>query len=578
MEKWFLKSKKFNTDGRSPFTLEYIKQILLYNRNIIGDDKKEEFFDSNIDRIHSPKLFKESEKFLEIIENVKNNNQKICIVGDYDVDGITSTTILIKLFNRLNIRNIYIIPNRILDGYGINRRCVDFAINNNCDVIMTCDNGILAFDAIDYAKDNGLTVIVTDHHEPYVENDIQIRPNADVVIDPKNDYDNYPFKYLCGAGVCLKLAKLLFTYYNIIDYELMDELEVLAGIATICDVVDLIDENRVLAVNALKKIQYNKNLALNNLLEKNNISKDKVNSYHIGFIIGPRFNAIGRLDDANFGVEFLLETDIEKISKMSDFINELNEKRKTITQKGYDLVFDRINNSHLPDIIVEYLEDVHESVAGIIAGKIKENFYRPTLIITKSNNEFKGSGRSVDGFNIYQSLLANKDLLTKFGGHELACGFSMTPENYNFFKAYFDNISLSDEVLTKKIFIDLFLPIEYIDHNILSLINEFKPFGKGNDEVLFADKSLTILDLKVLGKNSNVLNFTVKTSNGNIKKLVYFIDFNEFKKNITKEYGNINIIGSKMDIVYYPEENIYNGNVYLNFIIKHLRLSEVNYD
>ncbi|MGL4665080.1 MAG: single-stranded-DNA-specific exonuclease RecJ, partial [Clostridium butyricum] len=480
----------------------------------------------------------------------------------------------------------YEIPDRIKDGYGVNVGIIEKAKDEEIDTIITCDNGISAIDPIKTAKELGMTVIVTDHHDiPFVENELGertfIRSEADAILNPKQEECKYKFKSLCGAGVAFKLIQVLYEEFKISEEEAFDFIEFLA-IATVCDVVDLVDENRVFVKKGLEKINKTTNLGLQELLIECEIQDKKIGVYHLGFIIGPCINASGRLDNAKKGVRLLLCEDEKEAVTLAKDLVKLNEERKSMTMNGVEDAIEIVENSDMKNnkVFVIYLPHIHESLAGIIAGRIREKYNVPTLILTKSENGAKGSGRSIEEYNMFEELVKCKDLLDKFGGHPMAAGFSLKEENIDEFrKRLNEKTTLNEEDLLRKVTIDTVLPLDKITYDLVNELERLEPFGKANSKPLFAEKDINVIKAMILGKNRNVLKMKLKTKAGKSIDGVYFGDIETFEEVIKDKYGNDQLIklydGSyndvKLDMVFYPDINEYNGNVSLQVVVQNYR-------
>ena len=586
MEKWFIKNngidpiKVSNDLGIS----EIISKILI-NRDLIDYNHITNFLDPKLEKLHSPILMADLELGANIIKEKIENHKKIRIVGDYDVDGVISVYILYISLKALNAQVDYIIPDRIQDGYGINIDIVEQAKSDGIDTIITCDNGISAVEQITRAKKLGLTVIVTDHHDlSYVEEDgvkKYITPEADAVINPKRLDCNYPFKKLCGAGVAYKLIEYLNSLCNM-NLEKTHLLLEFVAIATVCDVVDLVDENRIIVKQGLELINSTKNIGLRSLIEESGIGDKSITVYHLGFVIGPTINASGRLDSAMIALDLLMCEDLDKAKNMAKNLRHINEERKAMTQEGIENLIDKIEKTSMKDdkILVIYDPNIHESIAGIIAGRIKERYHMPTIVLTKGLEGVKGSGRSIDEYNMFEELTKVKDLLNRFGGHPMAAGLSLDEENIDNLRIQLNSIStLTDDNLIRKIYIDMGLPIEYISYQLVEDLQSLEPFGKGNPKPIFGEKSLSINRYSVLGINQNVLKLNLKSKKGTLIEGMYFGDIEEFEIKLVEKYGQQELEklhrgienNVQIDIVYNPNINEYMGNSKLQVIIQNFR-------
>ncbi len=558
---------------------------ILVNRSIDNYATAKCFIQPDIESLFDGRLMKDLEKGTLIIKDKIADGKKIRIIGDYDVDGVISTYILYKALNRCGARVDYVIPHRIHDGYGINNSIIETAKKDGIDTIITCDNGISALEQIKYAKELGITVIVTDHHDvPFIEDAdlirVQVTPEAAAVIDMKQADCKYPFKLLCGAGVAFKFIQVLYQQMNIPKHEEKAFYEFLA-IATVCDVVDLTGENRTLVKNGLEAISNSKNIGLKALMEQTGIMGKEIGVYHLGFIIGPCINASGRLDCAIKGLELLLCNDEEEAVLMAQELYSLNTERKNMTLSGVEEAVATIENSHLKNdkVLVVYRPDIHESIAGIIAGKIREKYNVPTFILTDSENCVKGSGRSIDAYNMFEELQKCKELLTRFGGHPLAAGFSLEPDKIEALRLQLNAYStLTEDDLIAKVYIDAQIPIDTINLQLAEELKLLEPYGKGNSKPLFADKNISVSRASVLGVNRNVLKLRL-LSNNKYTDCIHFGDIQDFdnyikckfgENEINKMYaGQINSI--KLDLTFHIDVNEYNGNKNAQIIMQHYR-------
>lgn len=588
MEKWFIKNKKFDFKKISEkFGISAILAKLLVNRDIFKKNDIEIFLDPTMEKLSNPDCMKDLRKGSDIIINKIKEENKIRIVGDYDVDGVMSVYILYKGLKSLGADVDFCIPDRVLDGYGINIDIIQKAIDDGVDTIITCDNGISAIEQIDYAKNRGMTVIITDHHDlPFKEdNGVKeyLTPNADAIINPKQVDCNFAEKNLCGAGIAYVFIMYLYKLCN--KKQNKDEFIEFAAIATICDVVDLVGDNRIIVGNGLKALNNTPNIGLKALIDISSISDVELGVYHVGFIIGPTINASGRLDSAIQAIELLLTDNVQTAYEIAKSLRDLNDERKNMTQKGVEKVIDQIESSGIKDdkIIVVYESDIHESIAGIIAGRIKDRYNKPTIVLTKGNEGVKGSGRSIDEYNMNEELSKCKDLLTKFGGHPMAAGLSLEEENIEEFRLRLNNGSdLSIDDLIPKIYIDMELPLEYINYKIIEEINILKPYGKGNPKPIFGAKGLSVQRGFILGANKNVLKLSlISPLRGQRIEGIMFRNVDEFMSCAIETYGNqqidkmLNGVENEisLDILYYPDINEYNGNVKLQVVINSFRFT-----
>lgn len=564
--KWMVYAKKADFKQiASEYGIDQVLARIIRNRDICGSKDIDMYLNGNLNDIHNPHSMKDADKFVDIITKKIEEHKPVRIIGDYDIDGICSIYILFCGLKAAGADVDYVVPHRINDGYGINEHLIDNAINEGIDTIVTCDNGIAAYNQVRYAKDNGITMIVTDHHDvPFEIKDdkkVYIVPPADAVINPKQADCDYPFKLLCGAGVAYKLISLLYDRLWLDKKELEDYIEFMA-IATVGDIVDLIDENRIVVKYGLKHIAHTKNTGLRALIEECQLDINNISSYHIGFVIGPCLNASGRLDTARQAIELMLCKDNEKAHNMAKELIALNNERKSMTEQETQKAIELVENTGLlkDRVLVIYLKDCHESIAGIIAGRIKERYYRPTFVITNAEDGAKGSGRSIEGYNMYEEINKCKNVLTKYGGHPMAAGLSLAISDIDIFRKMLnDNAILTGEDLIPKMWIDVPMPVSYANIRLVNQLKLLEPFGKGNEKPVFADRNLYVKTASVIGKNKNVLRCQLETEDGTYVPAVQF------------GINNIDDIpraGMRISIIYYPDINTFNGIMSLQIIIK----------
>lgn len=564
--KWMVYAKKADFKQiASEYGIDQVLARIIRNRDICGSKDIDMYLNGNLNDIHNPHSMKDADKFVDIITKKIEEHKPVRIIGDYDIDGICSIYILFCGLKAAGADVDYVVPHRINDGYGINEHLIDNAINEGIDTIVTCDNGIAAYNQVRYAKDNGITMIVTDHHDvPFEIKDdkkVYIVPLADAVINPKQADCDYPFKLLCGAGVAYKLISLLYDRLGLDKKELEDYIEFMA-IATVGDIVDLIDENRIVVKYGLKHIAHTKNTGLRALIEECQLDINNISSYHIGFVIGPCLNASGRLDTARQAIELMLCKDNEKAHNMAKELIALNNERKSMTEQETQKAIELVENTGLlkDRVLVIYLKDCHESIAGIIAGRIKERYYRPTFVITNAEDGAKGSGRSIEGYNMYEEINKCKNVLTKYGGHPMAAGLSLAISDIDIFRKMLnDNAILTDEDLIPKMWIDVPMPVSYANIRLVNQLKLLEPFGKGNEKPVFADRNLYVKTASVIGKSKNVLRCQLETEDGTYVPAVQF------------GINNIDDIpraGMRISIIYYPDINTFNGIMSSQIIIK----------
>ena len=558
---------------------------LMVNRGIYNLDIAKEYLSSSIGELHNPTDMLGMSGAVELMRNSIIKGEKILIVGDYDVDGVISTYVLYTAISKCGGNVSFHIPDRIKEGYGINESIIKKASEDNIDIIITCDNGIAAIEQVKLAKELGIKVIITDHHDvPFIEEDNvrkYVVPEADYVLNPKQENCNYEFDKICGAGVAYKFVQCLYKEFNIPNEELYDLIQYVA-IATVCDVVDLVSENRILVKEGLKRINNTSNIGLRALFKETGLEGKEITVYSLGFVIGPSINASGRLEQAEWALKLLITKDKNEAEELAKKLNELNKDRQELTQTGLEEAIKIIeeNNMAKDKVLVVYLEDVHESIAGIIAGRIGEKYNLPTIILTKAHEGAKGSGRSIEEYNMFEELLKCKDLLGKFGGHPMAAGMSIPSENIDKFREKLNEVTtLSDEDIIPKVSIDMPLPINKINYKLIDEIALLEPYGKGNPKPNFAVKGLMVKAARILGKNNNVLKLNLTDGYLNIDG-IYFGDIEvalEIIKNKFGEYeynkmlnGQTNMV--KIDIVYFPDINEYNGRKSVQLLIQNIRV------
>lgn len=585
-EKWLLRNKKVDLKAMSEkYKISQLLCKLMVNRDIIDENIINSYINPVYKYLHSPKTMKDVVIAVDIIKRKIQENKKIRIIGDYDVDGIISVFILYTALKKCGANVDYEIPDRIKDGYGINENIVKVAYDEGVDTIITCDNGISAIDQIQYAKDLGLTVIVTDHHDvPFIEEDgvrTFLSSQADAIINPKQIECEYKFKSICGAGVAFKLMEALYEEIGMDKEECYKLIEFVA-IATVCDVVDLIDENRIFVKNGLEMLNNSKNIGINALKKACGLEDKEITAYHLGFVIGPCLNASGRLDSAKKGLELLLMEDDEEAKNLAQEIVDLNDARKNMTKEGVDRAINIIDSTDInnDNILVVYIPDIHESLAGIVAGRVKEKYNKPTIILTKSEEGVKGSARSIEEYNMFEGLLACKELLDKFGGHPMAAGLSLQEDKVDELRIALNNkCELTDEDLTRKIMIDSSLPLEYLNLHLIEELNVLEPFGKGNSKPVFGVRDAKITRAMLLGKDKNVLKLKLLTNNNITIDAMIFNDLENFESKIIEKYGNeeLDNLYNKsnnnisMDFTFYPSINEWNGNKSIQIVVNGIR-------
>ena len=567
MEKWMVYNKKadFQKIG-SEFGIDPVIARLIRNRDIQDMKEIRSYLYGTLAEIPSPWKMKDMERAVQILQKKITQKKKIRIIGDYDIDGVTATCILLKGLKRLNANVDTYIPDRVKDGYGMHEQLIDKALEDGIDTILTCDNGIAAAAEIEYAKKEGLTVIVTDHHDiPFRDTEdgrIWIIPKADAVVNPKQNDCLYPNKNICGAVVAWKLIWALYERLGIDSDEIWDFLE-LAAIATVGDVMDLQGENRIIVKEGLKKLSSTSFEGLKALICVNNLEGAEITAYHVGFVIGPCINASGRLDTAARSLELLLADNMEDAMKLADDLYDLNQSRKAMTEQGKEQAIQSIEENNLGEdrVLVVYLPDCHESLAGIIAGRIREAYNKPVFVLTKGADGVKGSGRSIETYSMYEELVKCSDLLTQFGGHPMAAGLSMEEKNVELFRRRLnDNCTLTEQDLIPKIMIDVPMPISYLSKKLTEQLKVLEPFGKGNSKPLFAQKNLRAVGIRVFGRNRNVAKMLLIDENGIKMDAVYFGEAQEFVDFVQAH--------DTISVTYYPEINVFQGRENLQVVIK----------
>ena len=582
MEKWFVINKGADFAGIAKrFGISPVTARLIRNRGVMGDEAIARYLKGGIGELYDPHLLLDSDRLTDILVQKISEQKKIRVIGDYDIDGVMSTYILYKGITRCGGSVDFQIPDRMKDGYGINDHLIEQADETGIDTIITCDNGIAAIGEIAHAKSLGMTVLVTDHHEiPYTEERGERhykRSEADAIVNPKQMECTYPYKNLCGAAVAWKVIQILYEKCDIAVEESYDFLENVA-FATVGDVMDLTDENRILVREGLKRIHTTMNPGMRALILQNKLEPEQISSYHFGFVLGPCINASGRLETAKIALNLFLQEDVKKASEIAAELVDLNAQRKDMTAEGVELAMQQVEEGNTGEkVLVVYLPDVHESLAGIIAGRIREACHKPTFVLTKSEDGVKGSGRSIEAYSMYEELCKCQELFTKFGGHPMAAGLSLPEANVEIFREKINACcGLTEEDFIPKIKIDIPMPVDYPDIPLVNELLLLEPFGKANVKPQFADKNLGIDRAVVVGKNQNVLKLTLKTERGKSISAVYFGDVEELREYYGRKYGENEVQqaflgrtnGIRMSVVYYPEINRYQGNESIQIVIK----------
>lgn len=567
MEKWVVTAKKadFQGIGRK-YGIDPVIARIIRNRDITGDEAIEEYLNGTLADIPSWKLLKDIDKAVEIISGKIDAGTKMRIIGDYDIDGVTATYILLKGFKRLGANVDTYIPDRVADGYGIHDHLIKKAMEDGIDTIVTCDNGISASSQITYAKELGMTVVVTDHHEvPFTDTEegrTYILPPADAIINPKQADCTYPNKNICGAVVAMKLVFALYEKYRLPEEEKEDFLEP-AAIATVGDIMDLQGENRILVKEGLARLPFTKNKGLKALIRAIGLEDQKITSYDIGFRLGPCINASGRLDTAMRSLALLQSEDEEEAAKLAGDLKALNDSRKALTEKGMEKAYKLIESSNLKNdrVMVVFLPECHESLAGIIAGRIREKYHKPTFVLTRGEKSLKGSGRSTENYSMYEELVKCDSLLVQYGGHPMAAGLSIEEENVEKFRQTLnDNCTLTEEDMIPKIVIDVPMPISYINEELVEQLSILEPFGKGNTKPLFAQKNLRVLKVGIYGKTQNTVKLQLRDPSGAVMDGLYWGE--------AKEFADFARSHETISVTYYPRINSYMGRESLQIVIQ----------
>lgn len=582
MKKWVVAAKRadFKAIGEK-YHIDQVTARLIRNRDVTGDDALREYLYGTIADMHDPEEMKGIVEAADLLLFKMKEKAAIRIIGDYDIDGVTATYILYTGLKKCGAIVDYEIPDRIRDGYGINEQLVQNAWEDGIDTILTCDNGISAIDQIAYAKKLGMTVIVTDHHELRTrEEDGKVQvilPDADVVVNPHQPDCPYPYKDLCGGAVAYKLMQELYRKKSFPDREIENLIEY-AAIATVGDVMKLTGENRIIVKEGLKRLNHTQNIGLKALIRVNGLEDKEINSYHIGFVIGPCINASGRLTTAKKALELLLCGSWERAEVLAEELLSLNTERKELTRQGYEEAVKQIESTSLKDdkVLIVYLPDCHESIAGIIAGRIRERYYRPVFVLTNGEKSVKGSGRSIEGYSMFEEMQKCDDLFLNYGGHPMAAGCSLERENIQPLRERLNIAAhLTEEDLTEKICIDVPMPISYITEHLIEELNVLEPFGTANKKPVFAEKDISILGARILGQNRNVIKMQVTDTSGIVMDALYFGDVEVFRTYLEDKYGYAETgklfqnrkTGITLSVIYYPTINEFRGQRSIQIVI-----------
>ena len=574
MQKWRVYSKKADFDAiGSRFNIDPVTARIIRNRDVTDMENVDMYLNGTLDSLHDPMMMKDMDKAVSVIASSIRDNKYIRIIGDYDIDGICSIYILFKGLKMCGADVDYEVPDRITDGYGINENLIKQAHEAGVEVIITCDNGIAAASQIDYANELGMTVVITDHHDvPYEETDNGRRyiiPKAAAVVDPKQNDCRYPFKMLCGAGIAYKFIGCMVKEFQTGD-SIMPELLQFAAIATVGDIVDLLDENRIIVKEGLKLIANTGNYGLNALMAVTGVSRESINAYHIGFVLGPCLNASGRLDSAKRALKMLVTDDRAEAERHAGELKDLNEERKKLTSEAVDKAVDMVENSSLKDdkVLVIFLPDCHESIAGIVAGRIREKYYKPVIVLTRGEQEAKGSARSIESYNMFEKLSECKDLFTRFGGHPMAAGLSLPEENIPEFRSRInEHCNLSEEDLTETVWIDVPMPLEYINEKLILELGGLEPFGKANPKPVFADKNISIRNIRAIGKDKQYTRMTITKDSGIVIDAVGFFPCTELETVYNKN--------GRISCTYYPEINEFRDKKQIQVCVTGYRIDRI---
>ena len=567
------------------FHIDPVTARIIRNREVIGDEEIHSFLAGTLQELPDVHLMQDLDLLVELLDQKINEKAKIRIIGDYDIDGVMSSYILYRALTRCGAQVDVAIPNRITDGYGLNRNLITEALECGVDTILTCDNGIAAIEEIAYAKEAGMTVLVTDHHEiPFKDVDgerIYMRSEADAIVNPHQKTCTFPYKDLCGAGVAWAVIVALYEKNNIEQREVEDLLEFVA-FATVGDIMSLTGLNRILVKEGLKRIHHTTNIGMRALVSQCGLLPEQIDTYHFGFVLGPCINAAGRLDTARRALRLFISESPEEAAEIAEELVVLNEERKEMTRQGVEEVKQLVEEGgyEKDPVLILYLPDVHESIAGIIAGRIRECYYRPTFILTKAEDGVKGSGRSTEEYSMYEQMCKCSNLLTKFGGHPMAAGLSLPEENVELFRKQMnENCPFRAEEIVQTIHIDVPMPVDYVTNALVEEFSILAPFGKDNPKPVFADRNLKISRMWVIGKNQNVLRMTLVSEQGRPLSAIYFGDIEAMRTYLVEQYGTQEVEKAfhgrennmQISIVYSPKINTYKDSETLQFEIQYYR-------
>ncbi|MCI6204124.1 MAG: single-stranded-DNA-specific exonuclease RecJ [Lachnospiraceae bacterium] len=586
MEQWMVINKGADFKGiGNKFHIDPVTARIIRNREVIGDEEIHSFLAGTLQELPDVHLMQDLDLLVELLDQKINEKAKIRIIGDYDIDGVMSSYILYRALTRCGAQVDVAIPNRITDGYGLNRNLITEALECGVDTILTCDNGIAAIEEIAYAKEAGMTVLVTDHHEiPFKDVDgerIYMRSEADAIVNPHQKTCTFPYKDLCGAGVAWAVIVALYEKNNIEQREVEDLLEFVA-FATVGDIMSLTGLNRILVKEGLKRIHHTTNIGMRALVSQCGLLPEQIDTYHFGFVLGPCINAAGRLDTARRALRLFISESPEEAAEIAAELVVLNEERKEMTRQGVEEAKQLVEEGgyEKDPVLILYLPDVHESIAGIIAGRIREYYYRPTFILTKAEDGVKGSGRSTEEYSMYEQMCKCSNLLTKFGGHPMAAGLSLPEENVEIFRKQMnENCPFRAEEIVQTIHIDVPMPVDYVTNALVEEFSILAPFGKDNPKPVFADRNLKISRMWVIGKNQNVLRMTLVSEQGRPLSAIYFGDIEAMRTYLVEQYGTQEVEKAfhgrennmQISIVYSPKINTYKDSETLQFEIQYYR-------
>lgn len=582
MQQWVTINKKADFKGiGSRFGIDQVTARVIRNRDIIEEADIDLFLNGDLGSLHDPHQMKDADRLVDILEEKIAQKKAIRVIGDYDIDGVMATYILKSALARCGADVSIQIPDRIRDGYGLNRHLIELAHEDEVDTILTCDNGIAALDEIALAKELGMTVLVTDHHElPFQEEDgqkILLKSNADAIVNPHQKECRYPCKHLCGAAVAWKVVCLLYEKMGIAVQEAETFLENVA-FATVGDIMELSDENRILVKEGLKRIHLTQNIGMKALIAQCGLQPEQVEAYHFGYVLGPCINATGRLDTAQRALELLSATDAVEAQRIANELVVLNSERKTLTEQGVEeavKIYEQEGYEKDP-VIVIYMPQVHESIAGIIAGRIRERYYKPTFILTRGEDGVKGSGRSVEEYSMHEQMGRCQELFTRYGGHPMAAGLSLEEKNVDIFRRKINELCPEEcRNLMEKVKIDVPMPVDYVTMDLVRELHVLEPFGKGNPRPVFADRNLSIQRMWIVGKNKNVLRLTLISSYGNTIAAIYFGNIVQFQNYLAEKFGSAEVEAAfhgkgnliRISVIYNPKINSYRNTESLQFEI-----------